>query len=1390
MSPSGASATEQLLLKFGLDLSPLKEASAAVKATIQELNKFAADIASGPSDEDLSRVKEMTDALLQMQKLKQEQANAEAAVNAKAMQEKLAAQQIATEAARTETEEARKETAEIEKQLALLREKNAEKNKEKHHEEGGLGEMLQKFATGGVGIMGGGLAQAGLLGLLGGGTFALAEKAVDHLLESIEHLKEALEEAFVTAEKMAKPLAALENIAQKSGTSAEKVMEELDAATGHVVNNMTLLQYGMTAMNNLTDISTEKMAEWAKSASDAATAMGHTREEGINALSRAIQTGQTRMLAHITGIRALKDHYKQAAPAFSEAADRLRKIDDVMGQINTKLEGMEKVSTIKGAWAELSKQQEEFFVGFFIGAQKSVLYKDLVAIIKDLATALELVNPLMEKLGSLIGDIAGWVVRLQPLYWAFRGILVEIKGAAKAVSDLYNEIRKLMGLEDEREKKKQKPEEEESAQHMQYAAKMATMDDAILQAQKKAASEHTIALLTETKKRVEEQLKLEREAMSRGEGLAKDHQDRIAALEKDRLKSTKDLIRARYVSEQDALHDKQMLLFQTTGRTGTTPELIKEQEKVNAEIAASSQKFKDDMLAANADASREDKERTLKDAQELIKLHEEQNKRISELDKAALEDRRSANEAAYHRDRKGLEDYFADRRSMEQAEHEATEQDLIAQRQLHADEPEKVAEIDKQIQLAHNTARQKARETDDAEEDAKLKRLDEHLKQELEITQSALKEQKTANEEYLKSGLANWDDYYQEKLRLIDANRKAELDHIDALKIAHAGEVHYIEQLNYQRGQIERKYAAERLAAEEAEGKEHLAFINERYGMRQQIAQAKLAQFQAQPGMQGAGAGIIENEIEVLKQKLAALPDVLAKSPQLLNEVRLATIQLNTELKKLELQLIQMKSVAYAASTAFQGIGNQIGKIFTSPFAQNLAKILNIGAGAMRSSVERRDIMATPWKRDETGAFVKGSENMTLFVNKLGAAVGAVGDFVTAITQAQSAIAGGLGGAMSGGGLGGMIGQTMGSLFKSIGKMGGPIGEAVGMVVGGVMGAITGSKNAAIKRNIDQLKNQMQAIQLALKENANNIAQTITQIQGLINQARMEQAQSKKGGEQYQKVIDDYSQQLQDLQVQQQGVIRDMNQQLAILQAPLGGQDFLKSLQDIYTSYNKFVGAAQNANDLASANQWLDLSLKNLARTTEEYNEQQLSEFNQDQQNAVNDAIKLNDLLLERQQLMNQMADQIRGVLSQGSLQRQATRAQTAGEQIAQIKLDTDKQLQQLNAEIATTQYKVASEQQIFNLATTRIGLEMQLVGLQNDQTDRDMVRIEQLQQLVAGLKDVAGFAPGVLANVQKGYSSAAGTPMSMQDILDEYFAAAYASRSAYGYGAFRGQNL
>ena len=397
------------------------------------------------------------------------------------------------------------------------------------------------------------------------------------------------------------------------------------------------------------------------------------------------------------------------------------------------------------------------------------------------------------------------------------------------------------------------------------------------------------------------------------------------------------------------------------------------------------------------------------------------------------------------------------------------------------------------------------------------------------------------------------------------------------------------------------------------------------------------------------------------------------------------------------------------------------------------------------------------------------------------ALVQTVDSFAQSIMGAKSALGGGAGGSVGGLGLGKSISSAFG--------IASPWGALGGAAIGGIMGAIVGQKNAQVTANINKMNQQYKDLMQSFALNTNNLNDTITQLGALMEEAKTMQANSKKGSSQYQQLIDQYNQQLLSLQAQQHQIMVNLQEQLAIVTAPVGEQDFLSSIKGIIDQYKQFEGAAQSTTDLANATQFLVSSLQN-------YEDSLANQLLGDQQQAIQDALQLNDLLYQRQQLMLNYGNEVQGVLSQGVLTRQQTRAQTAGQKIQQITVEYQMQMDQMNEQIAADQFKVQAESQVFGLATTRIGLENQLLAAQEQQTAYDMVRIQALASLVQAissgnlslLPNLAQLIAAIpsITNPATGNSS----PSDLTAQLDSLLTGAYSNYGSLGFGSFKGQNL
>lgn len=436
----------------------------------------------------------------------------------------------------------------------------------------------------------------------------------------------------------------------------------------------------------------------------------------------------------------------------------------------------------------------------------------------------------------------------------------------------------------------------------------------------------------------------------------------------------------------------------------------------------------------------------------------------------------------------------------------------------------------------------------------------------------------------------------------------------------------------------------------------------------------------------------------------------------------------------------------------------------------------------------------------------KAASGLENFTHKLVGTIDAVSSFASTITNAQSASAGAVGGAMGGAGLGASLTQGMGKTAQMLGPL-------AGIGIGATMGAIFGQKQNQVQHDIDKLNVSFKGIMDSYSTNNQSLQATIGQLQQLILQAQMMQSSTKKGGQQYAQLIQQYNEQITQLKDQAASTLNELHQQLLVLSEPTPYQDIAQGVQEIIQQYTKFAGAAENAQQLAEANDFLAMSLQKLGVS---YTDQ----LRQDEQQAIQQALSLNELYNQRNQLNREYLLQVRSIMGQGTVTRGVTQAQSKFSQLYDLQVNHANQLDTINQQISLAQYQVSSYQQIFNMATTKAGLEMQLLQLQEVGVNQDMARIAAMMDLLQVMQQtgfsitnlnnanvtnpnqlqtsllstllqaLGGNGPvGQVASASPTQSVTGGTLPSGIG-LTQTAANAYGSRAIYGYAAYRAQNL
>lgn len=386
----------------------------------------------------------------------------------------------------------------------------------------------------------------------------------------------------------------------------------------------------------------------------------------------------------------------------------------------------------------------------------------------------------------------------------------------------------------------------------------------------------------------------------------------------------------------------------------------------------------------------------------------------------------------------------------------------------------------------------------------------------------------------------------------------------------------------------------------------------------------------------------------------------------------------------------------------------------------------------------------------------KSNAGLTPFAEKLGNAEQAISGLVSGI---GNFIQGTFGAKSTGGGIlsGGLSGMSLGM------EVGGPIGAAVGGVAGAVMGGIFGSKRAEADKLVNRYKEIMKQTVDSLNNGTIQLGTAIQQLQQERQDAINALSGSKKGRQQLPSLLSAFDQEISQLQQQAAKLLQQLRESVSILRAPAGEDQVIQSIQTIMDKYNQFASAAAgNAAAMAMANNFLILSLKKYETTLGD-------DIRKAQETAIDDALhymdlvdQQNQLLQDRNNIIQQANQQIQDILSQGNVVRSRAVWAQKGQQIYDIQTkeqqdltNIDKQIAANQEEMKLTQYKLSVENKIFNLATTRIGLEQQLLAAQQQDAQEQLAIV---QGQIAAYAKIAQY----LANpaYPLGLNANAGNPL------------------------------
>jgi hypothetical protein len=327
-------------------------------------------------------------------------------------------------------------------------------------------------------------------------------------------------------------------------------------------------------------------------------------------------------------------------------------------------------------------------------------------------------------------------------------------------------------------------------------------------------------------------------------------------------------------------------------------------------------------------------------------------------------------------------------------------------------------------------------------------------------------------------------------------------------------------------------------------------------------------------------------------------------------------------------------------------------------------------------------------------------------------------------------------------GIAGNITQLIGDRIP--GRAGGII-SSIGSVISSVGRAITGLFRRAAQEIAQEIRRNFDEITLAYREGSATLGQTIERLEAERAEAIRRLSRRKGGRDELKKLLPQFDQALASLRAQQQAIFERFEEQLELLRTGEAFRDVAADVREVVRQFRAYVDAG---GDLARANEFLSRSLEQTRSSA-------ASTLAEGEERAIEDALRLNALLQERERILADSAEEERRVRTRGVLERQRTVAQEKSAELEALRRQREERLAEIDQEIRVLQLKVDIESQVFDLTAERVALETRLLELKAAEFAREVAQLAALRDVVAGIVPGAGglftLTPGLHTELNLG---------------------------------------
>lgn len=467
--------------------------------------------------------------------------------------------------------------------------------------------------------------------------------------------------------------------------------------------------------------------------------------------------------------------------------------------------------------------------------------------------------------------------------------------------------------------------------------------------------------------------------------------------------------------------------------------------------------------------------------------------------------------------------------------------------------------------------------------------------------------------------------------------------------------------------------------------------------------------------------GLITPNVDLFRQ----IDELLEKRRELINqqidfaEAQVAQAQADgksaDEIARLTLEVTKL----FAAREAL--FGQRIDNINTRVSNPILAGILRSQAARIQATTSAgvglrpSDVINTLLGSGTVEAVKRAFSSTATTMDKFGA--------VTAVATGALSVFGNILGAFK-------QGKESGGLLGGIGAVGAQFGAipVIGPYVQAISGALSFIGQLFVnsaKKTAEEVKKNFQRIMDSYSAGNTTLVDTISQLEAARVDAITRLSGKKNGKTELEKILPDIEKEIANLKRQQRDLIDSFESQLDGLRMQ---SDSLAQIRQQWVEINKQVRDYLNAGgDANKAAEYLSLSLDKIKQ-------QAIEELEGAEQEAIQAVLRLNDLLKQRNQLIEDFKKKEFDLINASALERRLPGSLARGKELEQLRREHLEQLANLESEISGAQRRVDKEAQIFTLTNETATLRRRDEELTLLALDRQLARIMEMKNLVAGM--------------------------------------------------------